>query len=108
MAASMSRRDPRPRRARTLWSFSVGPLGLGEAGLGGAGLDRCVRVVRGPRSGRRGEVECLGNFFERRQLVQRAQAEVVQKSLGGGVERRMARHFPVADDVYPVALLEQI
>src|SRR5512134_4084506 len=92
---SMSRREPRPERARTFWSFSVGVGGAAMRRSGGGGDGRSPgllvdRVVgRGGRRGfaGRGQLEALADFFKGRQLLQRAQAEVVEEFPGGCVER---------------------
>src|SRR5882672_4790597 len=104
IAASMARREPSPERARTLCSFSAGP-----GGLDGAGLGRLCGFVRRRLRGGCGdlrEVKRLCDVFQRRQLFERAQTEVVEKCLGGRVERRMPGDFLVPDHLDPVALLE--
>ncbi len=48
----------------------------------------------------------LGRRLDQRQLVQRGQAEIVEKLPRGGVERRPAHGFAVADHLDPAAVLE--
>src|ERR1700693_4353481 len=79
MAASMSRREPRPERARAVCTFSDGPAERGWARLrGDDGL-----VGSGRRSGRRGlrDFKRFDDFFQRRQLLQRAQPQIIEESL---------------------------
>src|SRR5204862_548813 len=42
------------------------------------------------------ELKGSGDFLERRQLLQRAQPEIVEKLAGGGVKRRPARRLALA------------
>src|SRR4051794_37255644 len=87
ISASMSRREPCPARASALCSRSAGARGplrgalLGLGGLAGLG---------GRRSGRLGlrELKGFSDLFERRQLLQRAQPEVVEELLGGREQGR--------------------
>src|SRR5712671_3971948 len=97
---SMVRREPRPAAASSFCSrsarFSASGtggcfgFGVGGTGAGFGGLDRL-------------KLEGLGDFLERRQLLERAQAEVVEELAGGGVKRRAARRFAMADHVDPGA-----
>src|SRR5258706_8151045 len=118
---SISRREPRPAAASSFSSLS--PRGstavlagltaafagsaaalAGLAAGSGAGF-RFFRSFGGFvadfRFGGRGlgggggfNLEGLGDFFERRQLLQRAQAQVVQELAGGGVKRKAGPRLP--------------
>src|SRR5690242_9986458 len=94
---SISRREPRPAAASSFWRRSA--FGAGGGGWLGFGFGRGVGVGRpdarlGGRDGLKGER--LRDFFERRQLFERAQPEVVKEFTGGGVERRAAGGLAVA------------
>src|SRR5262245_31378025 len=76
---SISRRDPRPAAASSFCSRSA-------VGAGG----RLLLLFRFPDSGlgarrHHGQLEGLGDLFQRRQLFERAQPEVVEEPGGGGV-----------------------
>src|SRR5882672_7485278 len=111
IAASIARREPAPERARTFCSFSAGPV-LDGAGLGRlcgglvaalSGLfGRRLRVGRGDLR----EIKGFDYVFQRRQLFERAQAQVVQEGLGGAIQGRTPRHFLMPEHLDPVALLE--
>src|SRR5262252_5772240 len=93
MAASMARREPTPARARTLCSFSAGPEL--DARLGGLGGRLCGLLGRllGRGRGDLREIKRLDDVFERGQLLERAQPQVVQEKLGRAVQRGPARDF---------------
>src|SRR5258708_25964788 len=84
---SMVRREPRPAAASSFCSrsarFSASGtggcfgFGVGGTGAGFGGLDRL-------------KLEGLGDFLERRQLLERAQAEGGEERAGVGVKRRAA------------------
>src|SRR5205814_10241739 len=95
---SISRREPNPAAASSFWSrsaFSAGGGG-GFGFCGGFGICRPDARLGGLD---RLKLEGLGDFLERRQLFQRAQAEVVEKAARRGVEGRPSRRFAVANDV---------
>src|SRR5437016_1508567 len=98
---SISRREPRPAPASSFWSrsaFRSGGcfgFGVGGADAGFGGRDRL-------------KLEGLGDFLERRQLLERAQAEVVEELAGRGVKGRTAGSLAMADDVDPVACLQRL
>jgi hypothetical protein len=54
------------------------------------------------------QLQCLTDLFERRQFAEAAQAQVVEKLLRGGIQRRPARGVAMADDVDPAAFLERL
>jgi hypothetical protein len=54
------------------------------------------------------KLQSLRDFLERRQLLERAQPEVVEELSGGGVQRRAAGRLAVADHVDPAARLERL
>src|SRR5712671_6500798 len=113
---SISRREPRPAAARTFCSRSpcnagsvarglaagasgglaAGP-GTGFFGLGGLGGRRFLSF--NDLGLRWGELEGLRDVRERRQLLQRTQAEVVEELPRGGVEGRPAGRFAMADGI---------
>lgn len=47
-----------------------------------------------------------GGLFERRQIVERLQPEIVEKLFRRRIERRTARHVTMADHLDPAAILE--
>src|SRR5436309_2654444 len=104
---SISRREPRPAAASSFWSRSA----FGAGGGGGLGFGGGFGICR-PDAGLGGrdrlKLEGLGDFFERRQLLERAQPEVVEEFAGSGVQRRPARRFAVADDVDPAPGFERL
>src|ERR1041385_761957 len=110
---SISRRDPSPAAARSFCSRSAvgAPDGLAVGPCGGLGSLRSVFFGTDSRFRGGGgwfKGKSLGDFLERRQLLQRAQPEVVEELARRGVERRPARSFAVADDVDPAAILQRL
>src|SRR5207244_3571001 len=98
---SISRREPRPAPASSFWgrsAFRSGGcfgFGVGGADAGFGGRDRL-------------KLEGLGDFLERRQLLERAQAEVVEELAGRGVKGRTAGSRAMADGAAPVARLQRL
>ena len=91
-------RGPPPRAA----SAGVSEASGGGGGfVGGFGAADCG-------AGRGLKLQRLGDLLERRQFLQRAQAEVVEEGPGGGVQRRPARRIAMADDVDPAAALQRL
>src|SRR5436190_19584017 len=90
---SISRREPKPAAASSFCSRSPAGL-LGAGGWGG-------RFVGGGLGGRGLKLQRPGDFLQRRQFLQRTQAEVVEERPGGGVQRRPAGRVAVADHVDP-------
>src|SRR3970282_1747583 len=90
--ASICRREPWPAAASSFCRRSA--CGRLVGGFGDGGDRRGLKLQR------------LGNFLERRQLLQRAQPEVVEGGLLGGVKRRPSRRLPVPDGVDPAAALQ--
>jgi hypothetical protein len=84
---SISRREPNPAAASSFCNRSAVGAGGGLLLLGlffaDCGFCFCLGFGRGNHL----ELEGLGDLFERRQLLQRAQAEVVEELGGRGVER---------------------
>src|ERR1044071_3230816 len=113
---SISRREPRPAAASSFCSRSPRGSRTGSAaGAGGAlgfGLGAGFFALSQGRFGGGGrcglKLESMRYLLERRQLFERAQAEVVEELLGGGVERRPAGRLAMADDVDPAARLERL
>src|SRR5204863_1188975 len=107
---SISRRDPRPAAASTFWRRSAFCAGGGGFGFGfGFGVGFRIGGAHARFSGRaRLERERLGDFLERRQLLERAQAEVVEELARGRVKRRAARRLAMAYRVDPAASLERL
>src|SRR5581483_7809951 len=106
---SISRREPSPAAASSFWSRSAVGAGGGffRAGFWISGF-RLGRPDLGIRHGLRLEGERLRDLLERRQLLQRAQAELVQELAGGGIERRPARGLAMPHDVDPAVVLERL
>src|SRR6266850_2578447 len=107
---SISRRDPRPAAARIFWMRSPGSAACGLA-VGAGSLARLVVLDRTGLGfadlldGRGLKLKGRGDLLERRQLLERAQPEVVEEARRRGVERRPAGGLAVADDVDPAAVL---
>src|SRR2546425_1901687 len=103
---SISRREPWPAAARSFCSRSPRSLAVGSGG----GLFRLGIGGSLPGVGhhRTLELKGLGDFLERRQLLQRAQPEVVEKLAGGGVKRWPARRLALAHGVDPAAVLQRL
>src|SRR5262249_37657357 len=102
---SISRRDPSPAAARSFCRRSA-------VGAGGGGLLLLAGFFGTDSRFRGGDAwlksESLSDFRQRRQLFQRAQAEVVEETAGRGVERGASRRLAVADDVDPAARLQRL
>src|SRR5688572_5542081 len=115
--ASTWRGDATPRADRTFWMRSR----MGSpARRGRAASARGVGVVGGRLAcGRRlhrhrlveleldADVVHVAKRGKRRQLIEAAQAEVVEEIPRGAEKLRMAGHFPVPDDADPAALRER-
>src|SRR2546430_11477214 len=103
---SISRREPWPAAARSFCSRSPRGLAVGSGG----GLFRLGIGGSLPGVGYRRTLELKGpgDFLERRQLLQRAQPEIVEKLAGGGVKRRPARRLALAHGVDPAAVLQRL
>src|SRR5688572_18412616 len=121
--ASMPRREPSPAAASSFCSRSpsAGGSAAGAGGALGFGLGAGFRPFSSGgfgdarSSGRFGgllggglKLESLRDFLERRQLLERAQPEVVEELPGGGIQRRPAGRLAVADHVDPAARLERL
>src|SRR3954454_7518045 len=116
---SISRREPRPARASSFCRrsgcslpFSAGGgadfgFGLGEPFSFGDGF-RIGGTHTGFSGRSRLECECLGDLLERRQLLERAQAKVVEELARGRVERRTAGRLAMAYRVDPAASLQRL
>src|SRR5712671_4586396 len=122
---SISRLEPRPAAARTFCSRS--PCNAGSA-AGGLTADAPGGLAAGPCAGffglgglggrrflsfndlglRRRQLQGLGDFLERRQLLERAQAEVVEELPRGGVEGGPAGRLAMAHRIDPAAILERL
>src|SRR5262245_48355503 len=97
---SISRREPRPAAASNFCSRSA---------VGASGGLFFLRIFpdRGFRSRRNDfELEGLRDLCQRRQLLQRAQPEIVEELGGRRVQRRATRGLALPDDVDPAACLE--
>src|SRR3954470_7636379 len=105
---SISRRDPRPAAASTFCRRSAFCAGGGGFGFG-FGVGFRIGGAHARFSGRaRLERERLGDFLERRELLERAQAEVVEELTRGRVKRRAARRLAMAYGVDPAASLQRL
>src|SRR5436305_405024 len=105
---SISRREPRPAAASRFWrrsAFGAGGGGGFGFGLGGLGVGRADAGFGG-RDGLK--LQSLRDFLERRQLLEGAQAEIVEELAGGGVKRRPARRLAMADGVDPAARFQRL
>src|SRR5258706_14725123 len=92
---SISRREPKPAAASNFCRRS--PEGLAGGGFVGGGL-----------GGRGLKLQRPSDLFERRPLLQRAQAQVLEEGLGRGGERRAPRRVAVADHVDPAAAFQRL
>src|SRR6266513_2452674 len=104
---SISRREPYPAAARSFCSrwprcgLAVGSGGgFFRLGIGGS--------LPGVGHRRTLELNGFGDFLKRRQLLQGAQPEIVEKLARGGVKRRPARGLALAHGVDPAAVLQRL
>src|SRR5207253_242117 len=107
---SIARREPSPAAASSFCSRSPrGNASADGAGSGFFGLGCGLGGVLFFNGLRRGLVELQGfrDLFERRQLLEGSQAEIVQELAGRRVKRRAPRRLAVADCVNPAATLER-
>src|SRR6266513_1852578 len=103
---SIARREPWPAAARSFCSRSPCGLAVGSGGC-------FFRLGIGgslPGVGHRKTLELngFGDFLKRRQLLQGAQPEIVEKLARGGVKRRPARGLALAHGVDPAAVLQRL
>src|SRR5512139_4324504 len=79
---SISRREPKPAAASSFWILS--PAGLLEGGAGGDG-GLLGRFIRRRLRGGGLELQRARDLLQRRQLLERAQAQIVEEGLRGRV-----------------------